>query len=167
MKDKAVAYLCWCAAFFGVCGLQRFYVGKNGTGLLWLFTFGLLGIGQLIDLFTLGGQVENYNLRQAALGMGGQTLNVNVQSLVGAGAAGGASLDISPLRSALRKLDKLYVADLIEDDEYAQRKKTLLRTLAESIYDSNPEDGLLASSRLVDEGLLSQDEYRQIKAAVL
>jgi len=35
---------------FPVAGLQRLYVGKIGTGLLWLFTFGLLGIGTLVDL---------------------------------------------------------------------------------------------------------------------
>jgi len=39
--------------FVGLNGLQRFYVGKIGTGLLWLFTFGLLGLGQLIDFIRI------------------------------------------------------------------------------------------------------------------
>jgi hypothetical protein len=38
---------------FGLCGLQRFYVGKVGTGILWLFTWGLFGIGQLIDIILI------------------------------------------------------------------------------------------------------------------
>ncbi|MEN6337554.1 MAG: protein kinase [Phycisphaerales bacterium] len=38
---------------FGLCGVQRFYVGKVGTGILWLFTFGLCGIGQLIDIILI------------------------------------------------------------------------------------------------------------------
>ena len=33
----------------GVGGLQRFYVGRIKTGLLWLLTFGLFGIGKLYD----------------------------------------------------------------------------------------------------------------------
>lgn len=39
--------LCW---IFGVFGVHRFYLGRVGTGLLMLFTFGGLGIWYLIDL---------------------------------------------------------------------------------------------------------------------
>ena len=39
--------------FFGIWGVHRFYVRKIGTGLLYLFTFGFLGIGVFADLVML------------------------------------------------------------------------------------------------------------------
>jgi TM2 domain-containing membrane protein YozV len=38
----------WILGLFGLCGLHRFYLRRWRTGLLWLLTFGLLGIGQLL-----------------------------------------------------------------------------------------------------------------------
>jgi len=46
----------------GAPGLHRFYVGKIWTGILWLCTFGLFGIGQLIDIIMIiVGQFEDKN----------------------------------------------------------------------------------------------------------
>lgn len=59
MKSKGIAYLL--LIFLGPFEAHRFYLGKIGTGFLYLFTLGLLGIGCLIDLFTLSGQVDDYN----------------------------------------------------------------------------------------------------------
>jgi hypothetical protein len=48
--------------FLPLAGLHRFYVGKIGTGILWLFTFGLFGIGQLIDVILIVvGQFKDKN----------------------------------------------------------------------------------------------------------
>ncbi|MBE0534694.1 MAG: protein kinase [Phycisphaerae bacterium] len=48
-KKRVLALILAGLIFFGFGGLHRFYVGKIWTGLLWFFTWGLFGIGQLID----------------------------------------------------------------------------------------------------------------------
>ena len=49
--------------FLGVFGVHRFYLGKWGTGLLYLFTLGLFGIGVIYDFWTLNSQISELNLR--------------------------------------------------------------------------------------------------------
>jgi len=39
--------------FLGVLGVHRFYVGKIGTGILMLLTFGGLGIWSLVDFIMI------------------------------------------------------------------------------------------------------------------
>ena len=50
-KNKWVAFLL--CLFLGGIGAHKFYEGKVGMGILYLFTLGLLGIGALIDLIVI------------------------------------------------------------------------------------------------------------------
>lgn len=50
-RDKWVAFfLC---LFLGFLGAHKFYEGKGGMGVVYLFTFGLFGIGWFVDLIII------------------------------------------------------------------------------------------------------------------
>jgi hypothetical protein len=71
--SPGVAFGLWCVCLFGLAGMHRFYLRKPVTGVIWLLTFGLLGIGQFVDLLRLRDMVDDENLleegrRQRALG---------------------------------------------------------------------------------------------------
>lgn len=54
--------------FLGLLGAHRMYLGKWGTGILWLLTGGLLGVGWVYDFLTLNGQITLVNARHGPVG---------------------------------------------------------------------------------------------------
>jgi TM2 domain-containing membrane protein YozV len=57
--DYSVAWIL--LVFLGLLGVHRMYLGKWITGLLYLFTLGLFGLGWLYDLWTLNTQIDERN----------------------------------------------------------------------------------------------------------
>ena len=72
MKSKLVSLLlCF---FLGNLGVHRFYLGKIGTGILYLLTFGFCGIGTFIDLI----RIATNNLKDKS----GYDLNEDIPAFV-------------------------------------------------------------------------------------
>jgi TM2 domain-containing membrane protein YozV len=53
LSQKRILPAALLSFFFGVLGVHRFYVGKIGTGILQLLTFGGLGIWAFIDFIMI------------------------------------------------------------------------------------------------------------------
>ena len=61
-RSVAIGYALLFVCFpFGICGLHRLYAGRYFTGVLWLVTGGLCGVGQLVDLFFLPRLIDDHN----------------------------------------------------------------------------------------------------------
>jgi hypothetical protein len=133
-----VAYLLWSLSLVGFCDLQRFYNRKPLSGTLWLFTFGLCGIGQLVDLFLIPGLVEQAN----------QPLLLE-QALAAAATAGAPSLERQLLQLARRSAakgftlnDALIELDLPRDADSSTVAAEIERLLHANLLDvGNDERG--------------------------
>jgi TM2 domain-containing membrane protein YozV len=47
--------------FLGMFGVHRLYMGKVWTGILYLLTFGIFGLGYIYDMWTLNDQITLIN----------------------------------------------------------------------------------------------------------
>lgn len=83
--NSGTAYGTWCLGLLGICGVQRFYTGNAGLGIVYLVTFGVFGIGQLIDLLLIPDMVEKRNLYLKGV-YGSSTPNVNQSVTLNIGA---------------------------------------------------------------------------------
>ena len=58
-----LGYVLWILGFIGA---HRFYYGKQVTGVIWFFTFGLFFIGWIIDLFLIPSMARQSDRRFAS-----------------------------------------------------------------------------------------------------
>jgi TM2 domain-containing membrane protein YozV len=61
MYDLAIAYLLW--FFLGALGVHRFYLNRPVSGVIYLLTGGIFGIGWLVDICLIPGIVEEENAK--------------------------------------------------------------------------------------------------------
>jgi TM2 domain-containing membrane protein YozV len=65
-KYPLIAYFLWGLGFVGFCGLHRMYLGQYTLGTAMLFTFGLCGVGQLVDVAIIPEAVRKANGKDTA-----------------------------------------------------------------------------------------------------
>jgi TM2 domain-containing membrane protein YozV len=64
-KDPTVILILVLLGFILLAGVHRFVLDRIGTGLLWLFTGGILYIGTIVDLVNYKRLTFEYNRKQA------------------------------------------------------------------------------------------------------
>jgi TM2 domain-containing membrane protein YozV len=68
-RSVGLTYLLWAMGLFGLNGIHRFYCRKPVSGGIWLMSLGLVGIGQVVDLFLIPSLVEEANRPQPQPGL--------------------------------------------------------------------------------------------------
>lgn len=136
VKNRPTAYALWALGLVSLCGIHRLYTGRYKSGLLYLATFGLCGIGQLLDLLFIDRMVEQANREAAALN---PSLGYSAQPLP----LEGEALDRAILRLC-RTQGEVSLADLCLElhasrEQIRERLKVLMRE--DLLTVSNAQDG--------------------------
>jgi len=125
--NRGTAYILWCLWLFGLGGVQRLYTGNIGTGLLYLLTWGLFGIGQVIDLVLIPNMVYKRNMYLRGLA---SVSNTPIQRLLKAAKENNGLLSIAQA-TMYTELEPQEVKQLLQESEK--------NGLAEIVNDPNTE----------------------------
>jgi TM2 domain len=150
MNHRETAYILWLAGFAGLGGLHRMYNGKMVSGVLWLCTGGMFGIGQVIDLFLIPGMVENHNLRKShRLGVPYEPERPTLEKVVQLTqpATPPQSLNHRLLRCAQQHQGRLSLAQaVLETNAEFEQVESALKTLVKKGYaelENHPHSGVI------------------------
>jgi TM2 domain-containing membrane protein YozV len=81
--NSGTAYVFWCLWFLGIGGAQRLYTGNFASGIIYLFTWGLFGIGQFLDLALIPGMVDRRNASLKGGGNASASVNQSITLNIG------------------------------------------------------------------------------------
>ena len=122
-KDWLVTLLF--SIFLGCLGIHRFYVGKVGTGILWLLTGGCLGVGALVDIIMIA--TENFSDDENRLIVQDSKKDAAFAYAAHNGnASSGPKSSREDVLDQIEKLAKLRDSGVISLEEYEQKKAILM-----------------------------------------
>ena len=108
--------------FLGYLGIHRFYVGKIGTGILWLLTGGCLGIGALVAIIMIATETFTDDQNKRVV----QDQRKNPRPAYAYADSTATKAPREDVLDQLEKLAKLRDSGAIAQAEYEEKKAVLM-----------------------------------------